>query len=744
MAVDTQEGFGQLIRRRRVAAGLTQEELAERTGLSVRAIRDIERGITPKPHRSSVDLLMAALGLAQESQSVAHPFSSLIPRQLPAAVRHFVGRSAELAALDELLGQLDGAPGTTLISVICGAPGVGKTTLAVHWAHSVASQFPDGQLYLNLRGFDSSGSVMSAPEAIGRILDAMQIPAEQRPESPDARADLYRSLLAGKRMLVVLDNARDDDQVRLLLPGSPGCAVLITSRSQLVGMVATQDAHPMKLEPLDNTEARELLARRLGPDRVRTESAAVDRLIGLSAGLPLALAIVAAQAALGPPGLLMSLLEQLQDGQGSLAALDAGDLSLDPQTVFSWSYQSLSAPAARMFRLLGLHPGPDINMPAAASLAGLSQDEARRVLQELARTNLVDEHPGSRYTFHDLLRAYSRQLAAETDTEDERRQALHRVLDYYQGSAHAAAELVHPAHRHAPVPPLQPGVLEQHFADPEQALAWFDAERHVLVAAVVAAAAAGFDNHVVRTVGYLSKYLERRGYLVDTAATQQIALAAAERLGDQHAEARAHLRLGEGASELGHFDEATEHFEQALELERESGDLRGQGRALCSRAFSLITQGKFADAIAGCQQALDVFESVDDKCGQAAVLNNISWCHASLDHDPAAVDYAKRSLALYQELDDRSGESVAWDTLGWAYHRRGDFPAAISCYQKAAAMAAEVGARVRQATTLDQLGDAYAQTGDDQSAREAWRTSAEILEDMHHADASQVLDKLQG
>jgi transcriptional regulator with XRE-family HTH domain len=530
-AAGARDGFGEMVRGRRVAAGLTQEELAERSGLGVRTISDIERGRIGRPHRRSVNLLCKALGLAWPGRARVEsaapgegeaPAATLphrggyaggaqllpvVPRQLPTAIRHLAGRADQLSVLDGLLDRLDGTAGagatagtegTTLISAISGTAGVGKTALAVHWAHRVAGRFPDGQLYVNLRGFDPSGAPLAPAEAIRGFLDAFGMAAERIPASPDAQAALYRSLLAGRRMLIILDNARDEAQVRPLLPGSAPCLVVVTSRRQLAGLAATDCAHLLNVDVLTHAEADEMLSRRLGPDLVDGESAAVAELIGLCARLPLALAIVAARHAARPARPLRALVEELRPAQDRLTVLDATDVAdavTSVRAVFSWSYQSLTQPAARMFRLLAVHPGPDITTAAAASVAGVSPKRARQVLTELVLANLLAEHADGRYTCHDLLRAYAAEQASCSDSDADRRAAMHRMLDHYLHTAFGAALLLDQVDPDARPAALVPGVVPEELADRREAYAWFEAERPVLSAAIRQATRHGFDGH---------------------------------------------------------------------------------------------------------------------------------------------------------------------------------------------------------------------------------------------------------
>jgi len=346
-------------------------------------------------------------------------------------VASFVGRSGHLRALDALLQDQGAAPTAVVISAIAGMAGVGKTALAVHWAHRVAGRFPDGQLYVNLRGFDPGGAGLDPGQALHGFLEAFGVPPARIPEDLAAQSGLFRSLLAGKRMLVLLDNARSAEQVRPLLPGSPGCLAIVTSRDKLAGLVATEGARPLALDLLTAADARDLLARRLGADRVAAEPAAIACIIAACARLPLALTIAAARAATSPTFPLAAIAAELREAASALDPFDAGESATDVRTVFSWSYRALSAPAARMFRLLGLHPGPDVAVTAAASLAAVPPGQARALLAELTRAHLLAEHAPGRYAFHDLLRAYASELASAQECPADRASAVHRLLDHY-------------------------------------------------------------------------------------------------------------------------------------------------------------------------------------------------------------------------------------------------------------------------------------------------------------------------
>nr|WP_311132556.1 NB-ARC domain-containing protein [Nonomuraea gerenzanensis] len=416
--------------------------------------------------------------------------------------------------------------------VLTGMAGVGKTTLAIHWAHQVQSHFPDGQLYVDLRGFDPSGTPMEPTDAIQAFLDAFAIKPDQLPAGVHARAALFRSLLAGRRMLIVLDNARDAEQVRPLLPGAPGCLVVVTSRDQLTGLVAVEGAHAFVVDLLPKQDARLLLTRRSGAPRGHTtdpapatdgasngagnrptgEAAAVDEIVAYCGRLPLALSIAVARAVTSPRLPFTALAAELRGARARLDPFDGGEQATNVRAVFSWSYRRLSPPAARLFRLLGLHPGPDFAPAAAASLAGLPPQEARPLVAELSRTNMLCERVPGRFAFHGLLRAYACELSHAQDTREERRTTLHRLLDHYLHSAHLAGRILRPGRSaDAGLRPALPLVTPETPAGRQEARTWFTAEHLVLLAAARRAAEEGFPLHARQLTWFLAVFLDHRG-----------------------------------------------------------------------------------------------------------------------------------------------------------------------------------------------------------------------------------------
>jgi DNA-binding SARP family transcriptional activator/tetratricopeptide (TPR) repeat protein len=665
------------------------------------------------------------------------------PAQLPADLTAFTGRADDLRQLDTLLGDSGrGADGSAVvISAIAGTAGVGKTALAVHWAHRVRGRFPDGQLYVNLRGFDPRGA-MSPEEAVRVFLDAL-VPPQRIPVGPDAQVGLYRSLLAGKRMLVVLDNAGTAEQVRPLLPGSAGCLTVVTSRRQLPGLVASEGAHALALDLLSFDEARELLARRLGQARVGAESAAVDEIIGSCARLPLPLAIVAARAITEPSTSLAELADQLRKAHGGLEPFTGDDRATDVRTVFSWSYRRLSPAAARLFRLVGWCAGPDITAAAAASLAGSALAEVGSLLAELTEANLLTEPVPGRHTLHDLLRAYATEQCEAIDSADDRSAALDRLLDHYLHSAHAADMLLAAAREDRfTLAPAGSGAVPEVFTNSGEAMAWFTAEHRVLVAAVLRAVDARSDRHAWQLACTLVVFLDLRGHWPDLVLTQRAALKAALRLGDAPVQARMRRDLARALSRQGHDREAEAHLREALDIYRELSDTVGQASTHHHLAVVLDHQGRHRDALDQTRRMFDLFRAAGIRRGEANALNLMGWYLSLLGDHRQALSLCQQALAILEEEGDRYGQAATWDSVGYAHHHLGDYPAAVASYQPALAIERELGYRQGEALSLAHLGDTHHAAGDDEAARTAWRQALAILDELAHPDADQVRVKL--
>ncbi|MCS7478912.1 BTAD domain-containing putative transcriptional regulator [Umezawaea endophytica] len=659
-----------------------------------------------------------------------------VPRQLPRRTPHFVGRAAELAALTRFRG-LTGE--TVVISAINGGGGIGKTTLAVHWAHESRAEFPDGQLYVNLRGFDGKSEPMDPAEAVRGFLDAFAVPPDRIPAGLDAQAALYRGLLADRRVLVVLDNARDADQVRPLLPASPTCLVLVTSRAQLTGLVAREGARPIPLDLLSTAEATDLLTHHLGRDRVAAEPEAVAELVDRCAHLPLAVALMAARAAVNPRLGLRALADDLRDERTRLDALDSDDPANGTRAVFSYSYRRLSPPAARLFRLLGTAPGPDISFAAAASLAGLSAAEVRPVLEELVTARLVGQPTPTRLALHDLLRAY----AAEQH-DDERHDATRRLLDHYLHTALAACARLYP-HR-IPLTPADPapGTTPEEVAGPDQALAWYGAEHHVLPAAVDLAAATGFDRHAHRLAWSLASYLNQFGHHHEWARTQRVAISAAERVGDDDSRAEAHISLGQACGRAGDFTRAHAELSTALTLYLRLGNAAGQAAAHGSLAWACRFLDRHEDYLEHSLRSAELYRITGRKEGECRALNAIAFYYIDLGDYERSLVHGHQALAIAEEVGDLDSEANLRDTVGVAYHRLGDHVRAVEHLRRAASLCVEHCSHDDQVTIFGSLGDALHASGDPAEARQAWQRALDLAKNLPGADVDQLRAKLRG
>jgi DNA-binding SARP family transcriptional activator/tetratricopeptide (TPR) repeat protein len=661
------------------------------------------------------------------------------PAQLPAAIAEFVGRSEHLLYLDTALTR---ASTSIVICAISGTAGVGKTALAIHWAHRVADRFPDGQLYVNLRGYDPSGQIVSPIEAIRSFLDALGVPAEGVPRHPDAQAALYRTLLSDKKVLLVLDNARDAEQVRPLLPGTPSSVAVVTSRQQLAGLVATHHARPVTLGLFDADEARELLTGRTGTGRLADEPGAVDEVIRCCARLPLALAIVAARAATQPQLSASILAAQLHAARSTLDVLAADDVATDVRGVFSWSYQTLSRPAARVFRQLGLHPGPDMSVPAAASLAAVAPADVRPVLDQLVRANLISEPVPGRYVLHELMQAYAAEQADGIDPATDRLAARQRLIDHYLHASWDAVRQLEPQRALIALSPPAKSSCAVQIADRGEALAWFTTEQAVLATMVDYAITAGLDRHAWQLASALTTFLDRRAQPYDLARTQQTALAAAERLSDLSAQAYSHRHLARAYASMGDLDEGHTRMLRALELYRQAGDPVGQAQTHLSLAFVLERQVRCTEAMQHCRQGLELYQTVDDKRGQANALNGIGWYHTLLGDYAEGLRFCRLSLALHRESGSLSGAAAVLDSIGYTYQGLGRYTDAVTAYQQAIELFRELGDRWLEADTLHHLGNAHHANDRRDAARDAWRAALAILTDLGRPAAAEVQRKL--
>lgn len=720
-----------MVRIRRVEARLTQEQLAELSGLSVRAISDIERGTTMRPRRSSIALLEAALNRFAEASDapstdevarLGHGLRSAVPRQLPPAVPSFVGRARELDALTELLLRMEAGCGAVVVSAIAGTAGVGKTALALHWAHQAAERFPDGQLYVNLRGHDPDQPVAAA-DALAWVLRALGVAGQDIPPEPGERAALYRSVLARRRILVVLDNAGSPEQVRPLLPGAPACGVLVTSRDSLAGLVARDGAVRLDLDLLPMADAVALLRTLIGR-RVDADPAAAEVLASQCSRLPLALRVAAEVATAHPHMSLADLAGELADQLLRLDLLDAGgDQRAGVRTVFSWSYRNLVAAAARAFRLLGLHPGADFDRYAATALTGTALRQVGPLLDLLARAHLIQEAGPDRYNMHDLLRAYARDLAATEDSEEERQAALNRLFDHYLHTAGAAMDLLYPAETARRPRILPTAALEVPVTTSATARAWLDAER----ANLTAVAAHGLPHRTSRLAAILSRYLDSGGHYPEAAAIHEHASRAARLSGDSAAEATSLTSLGLTHFRQGRYRQAATYLQQALALFRQVGHLAGQARALCNLGLVEFQQARWPQGADYLQQALALHRAVGDQTGEAGVLCNLGYVDQRLGRFDQAASRLQHALEVSRQVGNRTGQGRALGHLGLVDLRQGRCPAAADHFEAALALFRETGDRSAEAYNLVNLGFAELGQGSYEQATAHHRAGLDLF-----------------
>lgn len=689
----------------------------------------------------------------------------VVPAQLPADVPGFTGRADHLRRLDELLRERPaGAVNAVVISTVAGTAGVGKTALAVHWGHRVRDHFPDGQLYINLRGFAVDAPVRPI-EALVHLLRSLGEPAEQIPVDEQTAAGRYRSLLAGRQALVVLDNAVNADQVRPLLPGGSGCLVLVTSRDRLTGLLASDGADCLPLDVLSPDEAQHLLAVILGPDRVAAEPVATAELARICSYLPLALRVAAANITSHLWSSIADYVAALRDGD-RLTALDVdGDEQAGVRRAFDLSYRTLHPDAQQVFRLLGLVPGSDITVEAVAALAAIGIADARRLLDRLIAVHLVNHPVLDRYTCHDLLRHYAAERGRAEDSGADREAALRRLHDWYLHGADRAARMLYGQSLRLPVPAVEvpaPAVV----ADQAAALAWLDAERANLVAVIRHAAEHGPRSRAWLVADALRGYFWLGMHLVDWQDATRTALAAAEAEGDLRAQAAAQLSLGDSCFRQGRRGPAIERYEAALTLAertgwvqceaaascqlgvmyrdsgrvRQANDYLDRGLKLCrangwrhGEAVTLIhigraylQLGRLAEAIECCATALTINHAIGSRLGEGTDLGYLGEFRYAQGRLDEAAEHLTGALPLLQECGDRTNEATVLRVLAAVWSDRGAVHEAAEFGQAALALARALGERRIEAEVLNTLGALAHRTGHHRDAVEHHERALEL------------------
>ncbi|MEV4343075.1 BTAD domain-containing putative transcriptional regulator [Actinoplanes sp. NPDC049596] len=720
----------------RLIAALTADG---RQAEAVEAYQDVRRrladelGIDPGPELAEAyDRLLHQKG----GPAPQEPPKAVVPAQLPPDQPFFSGRESVLSRAIDLVTEGHRRGRAAVALAVDGMPGIGKTTFAVHLGHRLAGSYPDGQLFADLRGFTAQGTAMTPDEALRGFLGSLGVPQETLPAELHALAGLYRSLLAGRRVLVVLDNARDFEQVRHLLPAAPGSLAVVTSRVRITGLVTTGGAHPVPLDLPSPHEVREGLANRLGARRIEAEPEAVDQIIARTGRLPLAASVVAARAAARPD-------LPLSDIAGELAAAGAGldgfgaDEDTDLAAIFSWSYRALTPGAAHLFRLLSLHPGPDVSVAAAASLAAVGPRAARILLGELATHMLTQSRAGRHHT-HDLLRAYAADLSARQDSPEERREALGRLLDHYRAGAYEAQELLSRA-LPPPAPPApRAGTIVPSFTGPADAMAWFDAERRVLDA-IVDSGPPDVAWHVALT---LQTHLHFTGRLPAWEATMRRGLAAAEADGDLAGQAHLHRSLAGALFNADRDDEAPEHLTRAAALFERLGDRNGVAMVELNWAYIRQEQDEHHEAVRHSERALEMFRATGNRGNQTRAMRTLAGSTARLGDTRAAQELLRETLSISWDLGDPLGAGHSWDLLATLYREMGRPEEAMARWEEAAGAYRKAGSPAALAEVQLAMGDACRAAGDAGAAREHWRGALEALPEPVGPVARQLRERL--
>ncbi|MGM1059059.1 BTAD domain-containing putative transcriptional regulator [Saccharothrix sp. Mg75] len=682
-----------------------------------------ELGVEPGPELKELHerILIANPDLVPSPPPRPQPVA--VPNLLPARNPHFVGRDGALAELSARARQAGGAG----MVVVSGTAGVGKTTLAVHWANQVADAFPDGRLYVNLRGFDPSGEPVPPGEAVRGFLDAFEIPPARVPATTEGQVELYRDTVADRRLLVVLDNARDAEQVHPLLPRGPRTFVVVTSRSRFSGLCDAEGAHPLTLDMLGDAEARALLARRLGPDRLAEDEAATEALVRHCAGLPLALAVVAARAAVNPHFPLALVAEELADEQDRLDFLDAGDPDASVRNVFSWSYRRLGPAAARLFRLLGRHPGVTLSTSAAAALAGVPLPGAVAAIDELTRAHLLFEHGADRYSTYDLLRWYAAELSAAEDADAD--EAADRVLNWYLHTAHRAKRWLTRDYVEPRVPVLD-GVRPDGFDSFAAATAWFEAEHQNFVLMARAAVERDRCEYVPPMSAASWNFLNTRSQWAEILALGELGVEAARRLGDGYAEAETRINLSSACGRLGRFDESIAHSTRCVELSEAIGDDRILRKALNNLGMAHSATGRNDLAVEYLLRALEICHRQEGRPGESILLDTLATIYRADGERERALECLERALDLNLAAGDRYSCGINLANLGLIHAELSDPDAAALALDRSLEHSRAVGDRHNEALALTRLGDVRHAAGDTPAARRHWRDALVIFREL--------------
>nr|WP_186382524.1 tetratricopeptide repeat protein [Amycolatopsis rhizosphaerae] len=723
--------FGEALHQLRLERGLSVARLAELTHYSRGHLNNVEHGIkAPSVELAAAcDQVLDANGRLQALMPVrrrAERRPAVRPAQLPAAPGNFVGRAGELHQLDTLLAP---SAAQLAVAVVHGPPGVGKSVLALRWAHDHRHVFTDGQLFADLRGHARAQVTAASPEEILEgFLVALGLAASEVPATLEERAALFRSLTDGRRILIFLDDAASSAQVRPLLPGTPTCVVLVTTRTHLAGLAVRQGAHQLQLSPFAPAESLALLQKITGERRVEADRRVAETVVDRCGHLPLAVALAAERIAAHPRLTLAELACELDEEHARLSALSAVD---DEQTalraVYSWSYRALTSEAARMFRLLGLHPGRDISAAAAAGLAGLCLDDARSQLRALATGHLVEETRHDRFAMHDLLRLYAAEQVEVEEPVTVREAATVREATWYLNTAQAANRLLAPHEQTSGSEEAE--VQTRPFHDYDSALSWCEAELLNVIATVRFAVKHGCDDLAWQLPSALFTFFHLRKPWSLWETTYRLGLTAAHRAGDAHGEAEMLQGLGLVSLGLQQYDEALDRFHHALSVSQASGNQSDEAWALTGLGLVRNNLRLYDEARSHFEDALTIRRQTGDCYGQAVTLIYLADAWREQGHLDEALDCSRQALAIFRATSDAHGEGLALYQLGECHAAAAELTEAIACFKQALPVHRAAGDRKGEADTLWALSKALLRQGDHAPARNHLQEALEIFEE---------------
>ncbi len=739
--------IGRQIRGLRQRAGLTQEELAERSTLSERSLRALESGRVTKPRTKSIRLIASALDLSTEDTrlllaavaegtpvAASRPVARL--NQLPAADVHFTGRFTELRALDVLVSDQRAARIVTVSAI----GGSGKTALAVHWAHGAAAHFPDGLIYVDLLGFTPNQTPMDPAEALGRILTALEVPPNEQPPTVEERSSLFRSLTADRRLLVILDNAATADQVRPLLPGARTCATIVTSRQQLAGLVVREGATPLLLDPMTESEAGELLRRILGAARVDEDRSAAAEIIELCARLPLAVRVIGAGLALGNHRTLREAADDLTTAD----RLERLSLPDDPASsvlpAFQISYDRLPGDLQLLIGQLGMLPGTSFGQGVVASLTASSLAAAEGQLQRLVALNLVQQQSARRFGMHDLVRVFARRCAAPDGP------ALARALDYYLQSADEANRQLRPQRVRSPITPVLDDVVVAGFATRDDALQWCLDEVATITDAVEVAAVAGLYGPAIHLPTAMIDFFHLRRQWPALLRTHELALEVARAQGNKEREGILLSGMGTAFHELRQYDEAAQHLESAVAIARHGDHRFPLARALSGLAILALDRGDYEVAAINFAECEQIAAEVGDPYGAMLATHNSGFAHLYAENLVAARTSFEKSFTMSRSLDVAEITAGSTNMLAKLLQLDGKPEEALAKFHQGADIAKQDNNLVTFAHAYGNIGETLTELGRPAEARAAFRTALQAADELGDpilvADLQAALDQL--